>query len=111
MWVWLAMFTPPPLTVAFLKRAQIFAAVVWQRFGGEGLGDFADIDELTMFADYRYWVWGCVVTAKWVWPWTLLLYGRGYPACRFVSIFSYWGRGCQFFGHCLVVLPLLSLLA
>ena len=36
------------------KRAQIFVGDVWGRFGGTGLGDFADsIKELTMFADYR----------------------------------------------------------
>ena len=40
--------------VAFLKRAQIFAADVWNRFGGHGYGEFHDIDALTMFADYRY---------------------------------------------------------
>lgn len=39
--------------VSFLKRAQIFAADVWARFGGEGYGEFHDIDSLTMFADYR----------------------------------------------------------
>ena len=42
------------LIVAFLKRAQIFAADVWSRFGGHGYGEFHDIDSLTMFADYRY---------------------------------------------------------
>ena len=42
------------LVVAFLKRAQIFAADVWSRFGGHGYGEFHDIDSLTMFADYRY---------------------------------------------------------
>lgn len=41
------------LAVSFLKRAQIFAADVWARFGGEGYGEFHDIDSLTMFADYR----------------------------------------------------------
>lgn len=39
--------------VWFLKRAQIFAADVWDRFGGKGHGEFTDIGELTMFADYR----------------------------------------------------------
>ena len=34
------------------KRAQIFVADVWGAFGGEGLGQFIDIDKLTMFADY-----------------------------------------------------------
>ena len=37
----------------FLKRAQIFVADVWGAFGGEGPGEFHDIDSLTMFADYR----------------------------------------------------------
>ena len=41
------------LLVAFLKRAQIFVADVWSRFGGTGYGEFIDIDTLTMFADYR----------------------------------------------------------
>ena len=40
-------------TVAFLKRAQIFAADLWDRFGGKGYGEFTNIEELTMFADYR----------------------------------------------------------
>ena len=40
-------------SVAFLKRAQIFAADVWDRFEGHGYGEFSDIDKLTMFADYR----------------------------------------------------------
>lgn len=39
--------------VSFLKRAQIFVADVWSRFGGTGYGEFKDIDTLTMFADYR----------------------------------------------------------
>lgn len=26
---------------------------MWGAFGGRGLGDFHDIDQLTMFADYR----------------------------------------------------------
>ncbi|KAL5515758.1 hypothetical protein EMCRGX_G000974 [Ephydatia muelleri] len=39
--------------VHFLKRAQIFAADVWSRFGGKGVGEFDDIDSITMFADYR----------------------------------------------------------
>ena len=37
-----------------MKRAQIFVADVWNRFGGHGYGEFHDIDSLTMFADYRY---------------------------------------------------------
>ena len=39
--------------VTFLKRAQIFPADVWNRFEGKGFGEFTDIDDLTMFADYR----------------------------------------------------------
>ena len=39
--------------VAFLKRAQIFAADIWNRFGGMGYGEFKNIGDLTMFADYR----------------------------------------------------------
>lgn len=39
--------------VSFLKRAQIFVADVWHRFGGKGPGEFNDITSLTMFADYR----------------------------------------------------------
>lgn len=38
--------------VAFYKRAQIFVADVWGAYGGQGLGSFRDIAELTMFADY-----------------------------------------------------------
>lgn len=40
-------------TVRFLKRAQIFAADLWAAFGGEGYGEFNDIDKITTFADYR----------------------------------------------------------
>ena len=39
--------------VWFLKRAQIFIADVWGRFGGKKIGAFGDIAELTSFADYR----------------------------------------------------------
>ena len=39
--------------VSFYKRAQIFVADLWACFEGEGLGRFDDINELTMFADYR----------------------------------------------------------
>lgn len=35
------------------KRAQIFVGDVYGAFGGQGLGHFTDIDQLTMFADYR----------------------------------------------------------
>lgn len=37
----------------FYKRAQIFVADVYGAFGGQGYGLFHDIDQLTMFADYR----------------------------------------------------------
>jgi hypothetical protein len=40
-------------SVRFLKRAQICVADVWAAFDGEGLGQFDDIDKITMFADYR----------------------------------------------------------
>eukprot|EP00892_Ulva_mutabilis_P007559 jgi/Ulvmu1/5175/UM021_0192.1 len=39
--------------VFFYKRAQIFVADVYGAFQGRGFGYFRDIDELTMFADYR----------------------------------------------------------
>ncbi|MBW0495374.1 hypothetical protein O181_035089 [Austropuccinia psidii MF-1] len=39
--------------VIFYKRAQIFAAEVWAAFDGKSFGKFDDIDQLTMFADYR----------------------------------------------------------
>ncbi|XP_076799812.1 queuosine 5'-phosphate N-glycosylase/hydrolase-like [Clavelina lepadiformis] len=39
--------------VSFYKRAQILVADIWDCFQGKGLGEFYNIDELTMFADYR----------------------------------------------------------
>ncbi len=39
--------------VFFYKRAQIFAGDLWGAFGGRGYGEFQDIAQLTMFADYR----------------------------------------------------------
>lgn len=39
--------------VAFYKRAQILIADTWACCGGEGYGEFHDIDTITMFADYR----------------------------------------------------------
>ncbi|WPH04624.1 Hypothetical protein R9X50_00751700 [Acrodontium crateriforme] len=39
--------------VRILKRAQIFVADLWAAFKGQGYGEFHDIDQLTMFADYR----------------------------------------------------------
>lgn len=34
------------------KRAQIFAADLWGAFKGKGYGEFNDIGEITIFADY-----------------------------------------------------------
>ena len=39
--------------VSIHKRAQILVADLWQLFEGQGLCEFSDIDEITMFADYR----------------------------------------------------------
>lgn len=39
--------------VSFYKRAQILVADIWNFFSGTGLGEFKDVEELTMFADYR----------------------------------------------------------
>ena len=41
------------IPVCFYKRAQIVAADIWGCLKGRGLGDFADLKEVTMFADYR----------------------------------------------------------
>jgi hypothetical protein len=35
------------------KRVQILVGDLWGSFGGQGLGRFDDIEQLTMFADYR----------------------------------------------------------
>ena len=32
---------------------KIFISDLWNLFGGRGLGEFHDIESLTMFADYR----------------------------------------------------------
>ncbi|KAJ1679253.1 hypothetical protein EV182_002423 [Spiromyces aspiralis] len=40
-------------TVYIYKRAQILISDLWACFEGRGLGCFSDIDEITMFADYR----------------------------------------------------------
>lgn len=40
-------------SVRILKRAQILISDLWACFNQEGLGEFTDIDEITMFADYR----------------------------------------------------------
>nr|XP_017007848.2 queuosine salvage protein [Drosophila takahashii] len=39
--------------VSILKRAQILVGDVWSCYRGQGLGYFEDIDQITMFADYR----------------------------------------------------------
>ncbi|GAB0097954.1 Queuosine salvage protein [Sergentomyia squamirostris] len=39
--------------VAIYKRAQILIGDIWACFRGKGLGEFTDIETLTMFADYR----------------------------------------------------------
>lgn len=39
--------------VALYKRAQILVADIWACCGGQGLGKFDDIDNITAFADYR----------------------------------------------------------
>ena len=39
--------------VHILKRAQILVADIWACFEGKSYGKFADIDQITMFADYR----------------------------------------------------------
>ncbi len=43
-----------PRAVALYKRAQILIADVWACCGGQGYGEFQDIDSITMFADYRF---------------------------------------------------------
>lgn len=39
--------------VSIYKRAQILIGDLWSCYRGQGLGHFDDIDEVTMFADYR----------------------------------------------------------
>ena len=41
------------LPVKFLKRAQICVADVYNAFGGQQWGTFADLEQLTIFADYK----------------------------------------------------------
>jgi hypothetical protein len=40
-------------SVSLYKRAQILIGDIWNFFGGKGWGEFADIDKITLFADYR----------------------------------------------------------
>ena len=44
---------PDGTQVSFYKRAQILISDLWSLFKGQGLGEFHDIDTITMFADYR----------------------------------------------------------
>jgi len=39
--------------VKLFKRAQIFVADLWAALNAGGLGEFGDVDHLTMFPDYR----------------------------------------------------------
>jgi hypothetical protein len=39
--------------VRLAKRAQILPADLWGAFGGQGIGAFHDVDQLTAFADYK----------------------------------------------------------
>ncbi|XP_022662100.1 queuosine salvage protein-like isoform X4 [Varroa destructor] len=39
--------------VSFYKRAQILVADLWACFEGQSLGEFYNIDDITIFADYR----------------------------------------------------------
>lgn len=46
----------PVPQVFFYKRAQIFVGDLYGAFGGQGLGCFHDIDQLTMFAGGWHWL-------------------------------------------------------
>ena len=39
--------------IHFLKRPQILIGDIYAKFEGKGYGEFSDIEELTMFPDYR----------------------------------------------------------
>ena len=39
--------------MAFYKRAQLAAGMLYQAFGGQGWGAFEDIGRLTVYADYK----------------------------------------------------------
>ena len=39
--------------VHFYKRAQILIGDIYSKYKGKGLGQFTDIDQITMFPDYR----------------------------------------------------------
>lgn len=39
--------------IFFYKRAQIFCSDIWGSFSGKGLGEFYDMNQVTMFADYQ----------------------------------------------------------
>jgi hypothetical protein len=42
-----------PRLVYIMKRAQILVADIWACYDCKGFGEFTDIDQITMFADYR----------------------------------------------------------
>ncbi|KAL9642058.1 hypothetical protein ABK040_004107 [Willaertia magna] len=46
-------YSPTGQQIHFYKRAQIFCADIYGCFNGKGIGEFTDVDQLTMFADYR----------------------------------------------------------
>jgi hypothetical protein len=46
----MCMWRPHAVQVFFYKRAQIFVGDLYGAFGGQGLGQFHDIDQITMFA-------------------------------------------------------------
>jgi hypothetical protein len=39
--------------IHFYKRSQLLISHIYNKFCGKGIGEFIDIDELTMFPDYR----------------------------------------------------------
>lgn len=39
--------------IAFYKRAQLAAGMLFQAFGGQGWGGFEDFEQLTVYADYK----------------------------------------------------------
>ena len=57
-------------TVRIYKRAQILVADIWACFNGQSYGTFHDIDQITMFADYRIpqmlHSLGCLTFSPWL---------------------------------------------
>lgn len=39
--------------IHFYKHSQLLISHIYNKFSGKGIGEFSDIDELTVFADYR----------------------------------------------------------